>query len=93
MKTILTAAKICSAASALALLALSAMTVAPQAQGGFDFAAAVVVILLMGWAALGFWARAKLRADKEAAVSPRLKNGVVVGASVYLAVIFLGVLG
>ncbi|MEI6861117.1 MAG: hypothetical protein WCL04_02580 [Verrucomicrobiota bacterium] len=93
MKTILATAQICSAASLFTFLALSAMTVAPPAKGWFNSMLATVAIMLVVWLALVFWTREKLKVSGETVVSLRFKQGVMVGAAIYLFLIFFCVLG
>lgn len=90
MKAILTTSIVCSAVSLLGLLGLSAMSVAPGAEGLRWGMMLAVVLILAVWVRLGFWARGRLRASAgAAAVSARLRTAVITGGVIYVLLVLL----
>ncbi|HPY31320.1 MAG TPA: hypothetical protein PLT00_13555 [Verrucomicrobiota bacterium] len=91
MKAIFTTSVLCAAVSLLGLLGLSAMTVAPEAEGWRLGMMLAVGLLLVAWMRLGFWARARLRASADAAPVPTwVRTAVIIGGVVYMLLVLLG---
>ena len=85
MKALLTTSLVCSVASLLGLLGLSAMSVAPGAEAWHWEMVAAVAVFFAGWLGLALWSRGQLRRSAGAAtVPPWLRTAVVIAGVVYV---------
>ena len=90
MKTLFTTSLVCSVASLLGLVGLSAMSVAPGAEvwrWGMMF---TLLVFLIAWLRLVFWARGRLRGSPGGSSLPTwLSRSLVVGGVVYVLLVLL----
>jgi hypothetical protein len=85
MKALLTTSRVCSVASLVGLLGLSAMSVAPGAENWHRGMTATVAVFFAAWLGLAIWSRGQLRRSAGAAtVPPWLRTAVVIAGVVYV---------
>ncbi len=73
----------CAVVSILALVALSAMTIAPAAEATRGQFMAAVAVFFIGWILLAFWSRPYLMAETDSAVTVPVwvqRTSVCIGA-------------
>lgn len=94
MKALLTTSLVCSAASLLGLLGLSAMSVAPGTEAWHLEMMATVAVFFAAWFGLAVWCRGQLRRSAGAVVMPApLRTAVVIGGVVYVLLVLLCAVG
>ena len=94
MKPIFVTALICALSSVVALLALSAMTVVPQARDEQTQLMLAVAVLFVGWCLVAAWARRALGASAPPTTIPVwLRRGVVGVGVCYVLFVLLFTVG
>ena len=94
MRAMLTTSLVCSVASLLGLLGLSAMSVAPGAEAGHWGMMLGFMVFLLAWLGLAIWSRGQLQRSAEAVTVPTwLRRAVVIGGAVYVLLILLCAVG
>jgi hypothetical protein len=93
MKAVLVTSIACAAITLLALLAVSAMSVAPGAEAWRDGLLVAAGVFLVGWSTLALWARGRRRLSRDAALSAGFKTAVIAGGLAYVLLVLLCCVG